>query len=118
MVRVISKQRALLDILGSSETTPRLKAAIILCSNDDLMCTLCACCLNLLQRSIPVPENELLKLKKFKKLVYQLANTKDSAGKKRHMLLKKIQKSSQLLNLLLPLVTKAVDSGQVVEKNE
>ena len=119
MVCSIEKHWPYLTLLaGDSKINPRLKAALVCYGPDSLLCLICACCLNLLKRSIPITDDNVQQLRRYKSLIYQLADTNQSALGKRKLMLKNLNKTDHLLRILLPAIVQGVDSGKLIEKNQ
>ena len=84
-----------------TQKNAKLRKAIIDNSDNDLVCTLCECALNILQENVAVTPQQKTQLRKYKKHLRALASKKVTMTKKRKVL----QTGGFLSALLAPLGT-------------
>ena len=81
--------------------------------NQELILTLCDCILNCLNGNIKLNDNDILKLKKYKKALRSLISRNQTIKKQRKIL---VQKGGYILPIIVPSILTAL--GSYLLKNE
>lgn len=69
-----------------SKCTPKQRRALIDAADDDLVKTICECAINVFNSNIPLPQRQLNKFKRYKKVLRQLCTKCVSLKTKKNLL--------------------------------
>lgn len=98
----VKKHLPILKLVQTSK--PKLRQQIILHCDSDFINTIDECIYNTLRGNIPLKRREIVKLKKFKKILRKICRCSDGLKKKRKII---VQSGGEFLPTLLHPIVKA-----------